>query len=92
MGGGAHERPRSALSVSSDRERSKHLVALKSRQKRGGSGRLRCGGEDRLLVGPQHAKPGRQILRMIRARLVSNAKISADLVAEAFTDLPIEVG
>jgi DDE family transposase len=40
---------------------------LQSRQERGGFGRRGCSGEDRLLVGLQHGKPGRKILRMIGA-------------------------
>ena len=80
------------------------LRALKSREERGGLGRLGCGGEDRLLVGLQDRKPGREILRVIRARLVGDAKIGAEesgselpdkfldrvsLVAEALAELPI---
>ncbi len=80
------------------------LCALKSREERGGLGRLRSGGEDRFLVGLQDGKPGREILRVIRARLVSDAKIGAveggselpnkfldrvSLVAEALAELPI---
>ena len=84
--------------------RCERLRALKSREERGGLGRLGCGGEDRLLVGLQDGKPGREILRVIRARLVGDAKIGAEesgsefgdqlldrigLVAEALAELPI---
>ena len=80
------------------------LRALKSREERGGFGRLGCGGEDRLLVGLQNGKPGREILRVIRARLVGDAKIGAEesgskfryelldrvsLVAEALAELAV---
>ena len=80
------------------------LCALKSREERGGLGRLRCGGEDRFLVGLQDGKPGREILRVIGARLVGDAEIGAEesgsefgdqflhrvgLVAEALAELPI---
>jgi hypothetical protein len=80
------------------------LHALKSREERGGLGCLRSGGEDRLLVGLQDGKPGGEILRVIHARLVGDAKIGAEesgsefgdklldrvsLVAEAFAELPI---
>lgn len=53
------------------------LRALKSRQERGSFGRFRSGGEDRLLVGLQDGKPGREILRVIRARASSTYE-SAD--------------
>ena len=80
------------------------LRPLQSRKERGGLGRLRSGGEDRLLVGLQNGKPGREILRVIRAWRVGDAKISAEeggsefgdqlldrvsLVAEALAELPI---
>jgi hypothetical protein len=63
------------------------LRALKSREERGGLGRFGCGGEDRLLVGLQDGKPGCEILRVIRARLVGDAKIGAEECCSDFGDL-----
>ena len=62
----AHHDEMTNLSAASPQiQKQGHLRALKSREKRGGFGRLGCGGEDRPLVGLQHGKPGREILRMI---------------------------
>jgi hypothetical protein len=63
------------------------LPVLKSREERGGFGRLRSGGEDRLLVGLQDGKPGREILRVIGARLVGDAKIGAEESGSEFGNL-----
>ncbi len=63
------------------------LRALKSGEERGGLGCLGCGGEDRLLVGLQDGQPGREILRVIRARLVGDAKIGAEESGSEFGDL-----
>jgi hypothetical protein len=60
---------------------------LESRQGRGGFGRLGCGGEDRPLVGLQHGKPGREILRMIGAGIVGDAQIGAEEGSSEFGDL-----
>jgi hypothetical protein len=46
------------------------LRPLKSRQERGGLGRLGCGGEDRVLVGLQDGKPGCEILGPFTQRYV----------------------
>jgi hypothetical protein len=62
------------------------LRPLKSREERSGLGRLGCGGEDRLLVGLQHGQPGREILRVVRARLVGDAKIGAEESGSEFRD------
>ena len=77
---------------------------LQSRQECGGFGCLGCGGEDRLLVGFEDGKPGREILRVIGAGLVGDLKIGAEedgsefgdqllhrigLVAEAVSELAI---
>jgi hypothetical protein len=60
---------------------------LKSREERGGFGCLGCGGEDRLLVGFDDAEPGRQILRMIGAGLVTDPKIGTEECGPEFGDL-----
>ncbi len=65
--------------------------ALQSRQKRGGFGRLGCGGEDRLLVGLQHGQPGREILGVIRARLASDTQIGAEEGGSEFGDLSRQI-
>src|ERR1019366_5987480 len=65
---------------------SRHSRPLQSRQK---PGRLRClgrRGKDRLLVGFEHGKPCRQILRMIRARFVTDAEIGAKESGPKFSD------
>jgi len=50
-------------------------------------GCLGCGREDRLLVGLQDGEPGREILRVIRSRRVSDAEIGAEEGGSAFGDL-----
>jgi hypothetical protein len=62
-------------------------VGLQSGEERGGFGRLGCGGEDRLLVGLQYGKPGREIVRVIRARRVGDAEIGAEERRPEFGDL-----
>src|ERR1700730_41873 len=42
------------------------------------AGNLRCGGEDRLLVGFADGKPGREILRVIGAGIVCDAQVRAE--------------
>jgi hypothetical protein len=76
----------------------------KRRQVRGGLGCLRCGGENRLLVGLQNGNPVVEILRMVGARLVGDAEVGAQerspelgdklfrgvgVIAEALAELPI---
>jgi hypothetical protein len=63
------------------------LRARKRCEERGGLGRLGCGGEDRLLVGFQDGQAGREILRVIRARLVGDAEIGAKESGSEFGDL-----
>jgi hypothetical protein len=63
------------------------LRALQSREKRGGFGCLGCGGEDRLFVGLQQDKPGREILRVIRARLAGDTQVGAEEGGSEFGDL-----
>jgi hypothetical protein len=60
---------------------------LQSREERGGLGRFRRGGEDRLLVGLQDGKPRREILGVIRARLASDKQIGAAEGGSEFGDL-----
>jgi hypothetical protein len=60
---------------------------LLSREKRGRFGRFGCGGEDRLRVGLQHSKPGREILRVIGAGIVGDAQIGAEESGSEFGDL-----
>jgi hypothetical protein len=77
---------------------------LQSREKCGGFGRLGCGGKDRLLVGFENGKPGREILGVIGAGIVSDLKIGTKeggsefgdqffhriaLIAKAFSQLPV---
>ncbi len=61
-------------------------MGLQSGQEGGGFGRLGCGGEDRLLVGLQHGKPGREILRVIRSWLGGDAQIGAEEGGSEFGD------
>jgi hypothetical protein len=73
-------------------------------EKRYGFRRFRCGGENRLLVGLEHAKPRREILRVIRALVSADAKIGTEergsefgdqfldrirMIAEALPELPV---
>jgi hypothetical protein len=59
---------------------------LQRSQKPGRLGRLGCRGKDRLLVGFEHGKPCRQILRMIGARLVADAEVGAKKRGSEFRD------
>jgi hypothetical protein len=61
---------------------------LQSREERGGFRRLRCGGEDRLLVGFEDGQPGREILGMIRAGIVGDAEIGAEEGGSEFGPAP----
>ena len=62
-------------------------MPLKSGEERGGFGRLGCGGEDRLLVGLEDGEPGREILRMIRARRGGDVEMGAKEGGAEFGDL-----
>ena len=81
--------------------------ALQAGEKRHGFGSLRRGGEDRLLVGLHHGEPMVEILRVIGARRVGDAKIGAQergaefrdklfhgvgVIAEALAELAIAAG
>ena len=80
---------------------------LKRREKRRGFGSLGSGGKDRLLVSLQHAQPRVEILRVIGARRIGDAKIGAEersakfgdklfhgvgFIAEALAELAIAAG
>src|SRR5271165_473340 len=80
------------------------LCPLKCAEKRRCLRGLRSGGENRLLVGFEHAQPGVEILRMISARRGADAEISAEksgsefpeklldrvgVIAETLAELPI---
>ena len=63
------------------------LHALQCRQKCGGFGCLGCRGENRLLVGFEDGKPGREVLRVIRAWLAGDLKIGTEERGSEFGDL-----
>ena len=80
---------------------------LQSGEKRCGFRRFRCGGENRLLVGLEDGQPRREILRVIRARLIGDAEIGTEesgaefgdqlldcvgLIAETLAELAIATG
>ena len=52
-----------------------------------GFGSLRCGGEDGLLVGLHHGEPMVEILRVIGARRIADAKIGAQERCAKFRNL-----
>ena len=62
------------------------ITRVQSREERGGVGCLGCGREDRLFVGLQKGKQGREILRVIRAGIVSDAQIGAEEGGSEFGD------
>src|ERR1700732_1978368 len=51
------------------------------------AGNLRCSGEDRPLVGFEDGQARREILRVIRARLVSDAQVGTEECGSKFGDL-----
>jgi len=65
-------------------------VGLQSGEERGGFGRFRCSGEDRLLVGLHDRQPGREILRVIRSRRIGDAEIGAEEGGSEFGDQLID--
>jgi hypothetical protein len=62
------------------------LRTLQRRQERGGFGRLRSGGENRLLVGLHHGQPVFEILRVIGAGFIADAEIGTQECGSEFGD------
>ena len=62
------------------------ITRVQGREERGDFKCLGCGGENCLLVGLHDGQPGREILRMIRSRRVSNAEIGAEEGGSEFGD------